>query len=327
MTQIRLIFVTLVIGLVAGCATPIMTERQCRAGDWFSAGREDGAKGRLESAFDARAAACAEFGISPDVSAYNQGRDAGILNLCTESGGFNYGRRGLDYLGVCPAEWEPAFLDGYLVGRRVDVAERVRDAAQSAYNNLVYRVERHYENLRRARRIANDPDASEETVKAARKNARYHRQQINYLEPELDRRLYELGRADAELDAVIASAGDWRRSDAFALFFDTLTEAHNFARAERGILYCTDELPGYRPMCAVRADDELGGDEARGPCIVGPGELRFVERYWARGDSGPAHRYEFYPFDANGKALRRSVATVTAQFSADGAYRGVSCAG
>jgi len=109
---------------LAGCAS--LSERECRDGDWYQIGLEDGFAGREPGRLSAHADACAEYGIVPDAAQYRAGRDDGLVQFCTTTRGFETGRQGYSYAGVCPASREPAFLRGYDLGRRFhDVDSRL----------------------------------------------------------------------------------------------------------------------------------------------------------------------------------------------------------
>lgn len=310
---------------LSGCATEIMSEEECLAADWYAAGLEDGAQGRLDAAFDERIAQCREFAAPPaDGNAYAEGREAGLARLCTEPGGYQYGRAGAAYLGVCRPEREALFLEGYLSGRRIYQAERARDAAQSAYDSAAYSIDFHRDQIRRARRRLNDPDATEKQIRKARKNLDYHRGQIPYAELDADQKLYELGRADEALDAAVATAGDWRRSEGFLASRDALLEAHDFARNERAIDYCTDELPAYAPLCEVRPGATLTDVRSGAVCAAGPGEARFMRRQprYADGQTvGALQVFSFFPRDARG----RPAGVFEVHFDGEGAYAGIAC--
>ena len=74
----RLFIAAVAAAALSGCATEIMSEKQCLAGDWRAAAFEDGPEGRLEPALDERAARCAQFGAAVDDRAYFDGRRAGL---------------------------------------------------------------------------------------------------------------------------------------------------------------------------------------------------------------------------------------------------------
>ncbi len=116
------LWTTLVIMALTGCAT--LDESECRHADWRVIGFEDGAAGEPPSRVGSHRSACAEFGVTPDLAAYRQGHREGLAQFCTPARGYELGRRGKDYEGVCPRALEGGFLDGYDLGRRVHDYQR-----------------------------------------------------------------------------------------------------------------------------------------------------------------------------------------------------------
>ena len=102
---------------LAGCAA--MNQHECQLGDWHTAGFDDGAKGVPVTRVADYAKACSKYSISPDLSAYRAGYDLGLETYCRDSNGFAVGSRGGAYVGVCPAQLEPQFLNGYRVGHQL----------------------------------------------------------------------------------------------------------------------------------------------------------------------------------------------------------------
>lgn len=97
----RYIFLLAPLFLLAACAT--LSEDECRGGDWFAVGQADGTNGRALSFLEKHAEACAEFGVTPDKSAYAAGRKVGLTFYCTPETAFREGRRGRRLAPVCPA--------------------------------------------------------------------------------------------------------------------------------------------------------------------------------------------------------------------------------
>jgi phosphatidylethanolamine-binding protein (PEBP) family uncharacterized protein len=99
---------------VAGCAS--VSREDCLLTDWYEIGRMDGRQGKPRTAFQGRAKACLEHGISADRQAYYNGHDQGLNYYCTEQKGFELGQKGLPYNSVCPLPREPTFRAGYNKG-------------------------------------------------------------------------------------------------------------------------------------------------------------------------------------------------------------------
>ncbi len=109
--SIGIISMIAVMLMVAGCAS--VSKEDCLLTDWYEVGRMDGRQGRSRIAFQGRAKACLEHGISADRQAYYKGHDLGLKYYCTEQKGFELGQKGLPYNSVCPLQLEPDFRAGY----------------------------------------------------------------------------------------------------------------------------------------------------------------------------------------------------------------------
>lgn len=102
---------------LSGCAT--MSSDECATSDWRAIGYEDGSRGYTTERFGSHRKACAKHGISADFSAYQQGREQGLVEFCQPGRGFNLGANGGHYNGVCAADLEPEFLDAYRAGHKL----------------------------------------------------------------------------------------------------------------------------------------------------------------------------------------------------------------
>jgi len=103
--------------LMTGCAG--MSEEACLATDWRTVGFEDGAAGRPAGTIGRYRQACADHGVSPDLESYRAGHADGVEIYCRPSRGFDVGRGGSIYQGVCPADLEPDFVAAYQSGRHL----------------------------------------------------------------------------------------------------------------------------------------------------------------------------------------------------------------
>lgn len=121
------------LGLLAACAS--LTQAECRAGNWYEIGLEDGANGRLPSYIEAHAKSCADLGIRPDPKPWEQGRQAGLKQYCTPQTAYSVGRSGRSLSPVCPdanvAALQRANARGReydrLTARIVDLEDEIRD--------------------------------------------------------------------------------------------------------------------------------------------------------------------------------------------------------
>jgi len=113
--------------LLAGCATG-MGKDECLTADWRTIGYEDGVRGMTADRIGAHRVACAKHQVAPNLAAYTEGRDRGLLEYCQPRNGYRAGLNGRPYFNVCSGTTEPAFLDGYRHGRQIhDARADLRD--------------------------------------------------------------------------------------------------------------------------------------------------------------------------------------------------------
>jgi hypothetical protein len=110
---------SLLLGVLAlgGCAS--MNKDECMTVDWRTVGYEDGAAGHSGNRIAQHRKACAKHGVTPDLAAYQTGREEGLFEFCKPSNGFRIGARGNGYDGVCPASVEREFVAAYEAGRQL----------------------------------------------------------------------------------------------------------------------------------------------------------------------------------------------------------------
>ena len=96
-----LLLLTALLGLAA-CAT--LSESECRDGNWYQIGRDDGAAGRPLDFIRQHAKACNEFGVAPKAKPWREGRLEGLKQYCTRPNAYDVGTRGRRLSPVCPAE-------------------------------------------------------------------------------------------------------------------------------------------------------------------------------------------------------------------------------
>ena len=124
---------------LGSCAT--MSAEQCMAGDWSGQGYADGQSGLTMSQLDEHAEACAEHGVAPDAAAYAAGRRQGLVHYCTPYKGFEVGRTGSGYAGVCPSDLEADFMPAYRDGQIVHEVEQALANARGRVDSLGDRLE------------------------------------------------------------------------------------------------------------------------------------------------------------------------------------------
>lgn len=130
MRTLRCAAIVLALAL-GGCAS--MNKNECLAVDWRTVGYEDGAAGRPAGRVADHRRACAPYGVAPDLTAYQSGRDQGLREYCRPLNGYQLGERGGVYAGVCPAHIEPDFVAAYDSGREL---YNLRSRAAAAANRL-----------------------------------------------------------------------------------------------------------------------------------------------------------------------------------------------
>lgn len=110
-------WLAIVLGALSACAS--MSADECMTSDWTAVGYEDGSRGYSTDRFGRHRKACAKHGVTADFSAYQIGRDQGLVEYCQPYRGFSVGSNGGSYKGVCDASMEPDFLEAYNAGRHL----------------------------------------------------------------------------------------------------------------------------------------------------------------------------------------------------------------
>ncbi len=135
-----LIGLALVLAGLSGCAT--MSGDECMTSDWTAIGYEDGARGYGTDRHARYRKSCAKHGVTPDFSAYMQGREQGLVEYCQPSRGFNVGSSGGRYNGVCSVNLEADFLDAYNAGYHLYTLRSNVNRATSSINSKENELER-----------------------------------------------------------------------------------------------------------------------------------------------------------------------------------------
>ena len=120
---------------LSGCATtPSLTPQQCQASNWQQIGYNDGSNGRSGNYFGYYTNSCATVvGATPNRVLWEQGRQAGLKNYCTELSAYKTGREGYDWQPVCPLEGIEKLEEAYSQGRYYYIRQRDLDALRSPY--------------------------------------------------------------------------------------------------------------------------------------------------------------------------------------------------
>lgn len=103
--------------------TPTVVSDPCAEADWFEVGRVDALKGGQaeNSVYLGR---CTHLGYTPNFELYEAGWQKGLTEYCTPEHGFDAGRMGFSYNGICPVHLEPSFLKRFKVGAEIAKLEK-----------------------------------------------------------------------------------------------------------------------------------------------------------------------------------------------------------
>ncbi len=116
----------LLILLLSNCA--VMNESECVAADWRMVGMEEGLKGKSALTIGGYRKACAEYGITPDLHAYQAGHLQGLKQYCSPQIAYQIGTQGQPLPSVCPSNIHPNFLSQHHQGLKIYCT------ADTAYN-------------------------------------------------------------------------------------------------------------------------------------------------------------------------------------------------
>ena len=117
--------------LVSACST--MNKNECLTADWRTIGYSDGARGYKAGRIGDHRSACAEYGVRPDLNAYNTGREQGLSQYCTPTTGYNKGLSGYRYNGVCANHNERDFVEALNYGLAIYGEVRTLNTLKSEY--------------------------------------------------------------------------------------------------------------------------------------------------------------------------------------------------
>lgn len=204
---------TLILAAVAGVATlalgscATMSEDQCLAGAWGERGYQDGLEGLAQTRLQTHAEACAKYGVVPETEVYLSAREDGLRSYCTPNGGFQAGRLGRSYAGVCPADAEAEFVPAFEDGRRVYAVEQAVSSAESELSSAVARIEDREDKLEAKRNELGQEGLTDEQrrkirerieevrgeIRDARRRAREAEDALRYARDEADRLRFLIG--------------------------------------------------------------------------------------------------------------------------------------
>ena len=114
--KLRVAMLIAACALASSCQT--MSKEECAVADWRVVGEQDGAAGYApQDRFARHVKACTKAGIAADQTLWYQGYQQGLPRYCTPLNGLSVGSQGKSYANVCPADLDPAFREGYDLGR------------------------------------------------------------------------------------------------------------------------------------------------------------------------------------------------------------------
>jgi hypothetical protein len=188
-----------------GCSS--MSEEECLTADWYTIGFEDGSRGLVASAIGEHRKDCAEYGVAPDLEAYSQGRDRGLLEYCHARRGFTEGRSGTTYQGVCPAETEDDYLAGYSVGRQIHDMEQELGKLKSTFGEAKRELRRNESRTKELEKKVVSDESTEDERKAYLAELRQLRHDREHLEHDLVALDEAILLQSEDIDTVLYSSG------------------------------------------------------------------------------------------------------------------------
>jgi hypothetical protein len=157
----KLLTVTAATLIVQGCAS--MSGQECMVADWQAIGYEDGVRGASGDRIGNHRRACAEHGVTPDLKAYQAGREAGLREFCTPENGYNLGLRGGSYAGVCPADLDIDFFAAYTDGKRLHNLRAAVNQVENEIRSKEHRIDDIEDEIAKAGlRLISETSTSEE---------------------------------------------------------------------------------------------------------------------------------------------------------------------
>ena len=180
---------------LSGCAS--ISEEECRLGDWYTIGLQDGYKGEPNKAAK-YSGDCAEYKVTVDNAKYLEGRNEGLKSYCNYDNGVYVGSQNQSYNQVCPANLSQDFLEGYLPYKKHAEAESALSSANTQLNDL--------------RRELKEEGLTEKDEKAIKSRIKSQKEEVKRKKSDLSEKEYELAlhkidRRISELSAMLEQDG------------------------------------------------------------------------------------------------------------------------
>jgi len=188
---------------LGGCAT--LNENECRTMDWQTIGYEDGGRGHALERIGQHRKACAKYGIAPDLPAYQRGRESGLREYCRPANGFRAGAAGRSYGGVCPADLEEDFLEGFESGHHLyELRARVADI-ESHIGSKHDELEHAEQTLAQTSAAIIASDSTPERRAQALVDAKHLAEDIGRLKSEIEHLQADLAESEHEVESFRAT--------------------------------------------------------------------------------------------------------------------------
>ena len=192
-------FLTLTFTMLTLVSCASLNEDDCLSMDWATLGYEDGAAGHTGKRIGKHREACAKYGVSPNLEAYNSGRNDGLKEYCRPANAYTVGVSGAQYKGVCPSELADEFTHAYEDGRHLYSLEQT---FQQTRSEITTKENRLTKLDKRSNKVDSElvngdttPEERQDLVNTSRKLAeeigQLH-QQVRDLQVRLGREEYEL---------------------------------------------------------------------------------------------------------------------------------------
>lgn len=193
----RVVVICVVSLLASGCAS--LTPDECLHADWRAIGYEDGTAGRgMERLADHRSA-CAKVAVTPDFAAYQAGHASGVRVFCRPANGYQVGRNGYSYTGICPADLERDFLIALEEGLFVYQLELDVDAVASEIAQVDYDIDEIVEDIEDTEEALERDDLADGERRRLRDHARRLSRDLGRLEAHRGALVVELREREIQL--------------------------------------------------------------------------------------------------------------------------------
>jgi hypothetical protein len=192
--------------LLLGACAARMSKDECRTVDWRTVGYEDGVAGQPGDRIGEHRRACAEYGVTPDLTAYLAGRTAGLREYCQPHNGYRAGANGYTYFDTCPADLAEAFEIAYDEGRALYVRERRVTDAEEQIDEKRREIRRLEDRVAESAFDVIDTTSTAEERTQAVLDTKQAAERIGRLKAEITELEKERARYQAELDAYRKTA-------------------------------------------------------------------------------------------------------------------------